>query len=345
MAGLISVSNGRKFRDLLASQPYVYAPGVGDAYDAGLVARKGFKVVYASGYSIANKQGVADTGMLTQTEMVSTIGKIVGILERGIPVIPNIPVVADADTGYGGPGNVKRTVREYALARVAALHIEDQVLPKKCGQVCRKQVIPIEEAVGKYRAAVAERDITDPYLFLIARSDAIGAVSGSLEEGIRRGRAYADAGADGVWLEFPNNERRIIAAFPEAMQKTHRGVVCCVNYSHNKGWRESGITFEDLANMGYKFIFSTLSTLEPARIAVDGYLEDLLQNGAAAQWRLEEIKKGHPLGSSQQALGLLTHDLNIEELYVPGAAERGEISQGFGSSIDEHALRVHGKLE
>ena len=340
--GLVSVSNGRTFRDLLVAQPFVYAPGVGDPHDAGIVAKVGFPVVYLSGYSISNKKGYPDTGMLSFTEMVDAIRGTVNMLERGLSGVPNIPVVADADTGYGGVGNIERTVREYILARAAAAHIEDQKDPKKCGHIAGKEVIPLEDAVAKYRAAVYTRNNLDPSFYLIARTDAAGAVGGSLEEAIKRGRAYADTGMDAVWAEFGNTKREPLEEFAKAMKETHPNTVLAINYSSNLAWDGSGITHEVLAEMGYGFIFTTLAALEAGRMAVYDHINDLRQRGAEAQWDLEKKKKTHPLGSSHQSLGMLPHQQDLETMFVPDAANKRDASEGFGSKTDEHAIRAHG---
>lgn len=343
--GLVSVSNGQLFRNLLEARPFIYTPGVGDPHDAGIVAKIGFPVVYFSGYSASNKLGYPDTGMMTQTEMLHAIRATVSMLERGLSDVPNIPVVADADTGYGGVGNIERTVREYILTRAAAAHIEDQVDPKKYGHIAGKQVVPIEDAVGKYRAAVYTRDKLDPSFYLIARTDAAGAVGGSLEEAIKRGRAYADTGMDAVWVELGNTKRGPLETIAKEVKKTHPNVVLAINYSSNLGWDGSGITYEVLGEMGYRFIFTTLAALESGRMGAYDHLLDLKQRGAEAQWDLEKIKKTHPLGSSHQSLGMLTPQQDLEDMFVPRAAKNRDASEGFGSRTDEHAEQVHGGVK
>ena len=341
-SGLVSVSNGQIFRELMNSNPFIYAPGVGDPHDAGIVSNVGFKAVYLSGYSISNKAGFPDTGMVTQTEMLSVVRGTVALLERGLDGVPNIPVIADADTGYGGIGNVERTVREYILTRVAGLHMEDQKGPKKCGHIAGKEVIPIEDAVAKYRNAVYTRDKLDPNLYLIARTDAAGAVGGSIDDAITRGRAYIDVGMDALWPELGNTERGPLEYFAREMKKTHPDVVLAVNYSSNLHWGDSKITHEELGEMGYRFIFTTLASLEAGRLAVYNHLVDLLGNGAKAQWDLEKEKKEHPLGSSQQSLGMLPHQQGLDDMFDEKAAQRRDASEGFGSKTDEHARTTHG---
>ena len=174
------------------------APGAYDALSARLVEQAGFDAVYMTGFGTSASQlGRPDVGLLSGAEMVDQVRRLVEAVDR--------PVIADADTGYGNAINVIRTVRAYEQAGVAALHLEDQVMPKKCGHMSGKVVIPAEEMVGKIRAAVDAR--RDPELVLIARTDA-AAVHG-LDDAIARARAYAEAGADVLFVEAPTSEDAI----------------------------------------------------------------------------------------------------------------------------------------
>lgn len=178
-----------KLRQLLAQDRLILAPFTYDAFTARIAQDVGFEVIYMSGMGTSMARGYPDVGLLTQTEMVQNAAAIAQVL--------SVPLIADADTGYGNPINIWRTVRLYEAAGVAGIHIEDQVAPKKCGFFEGKQVIPMEEAVQKIRAAVDSR--TDPDFLLIARCDAL-AIFG-WEETIRRCRAYRDAGADMVFVD------------------------------------------------------------------------------------------------------------------------------------------------
>ncbi len=178
-------------------------PGVYDALSARLATRAGFEVIFISGYSVAaTALGEPDFGLLTQTEIVGAARAVC----RATP----LPVIVDADTGYGNAVNVVRTVRDLADAGAAGVFLEDQVWPKRCGHMRGKRVIPLEEQVQKLRAAVDARAGAD--LFIVARTDARAAVG--LEEAIRRGRAFHDAGADAVFIEAPESieEMRAVAA-------------------------------------------------------------------------------------------------------------------------------------
>ncbi|MEK7217112.1 MAG: isocitrate lyase/PEP mutase family protein, partial [Chloroflexota bacterium] len=167
----------------------VLAPFVYDGLSARIAEAAGFECLYLSGFGSSMAKGFPDVGLLTGTEMVQNAGYVVGAV--------TVPVIADADTGYGNAINVQRTVRDYQRAGVAGIHIEDQVFPKKCGFFKGKDVIPMGEAVSKLRAALDAR--TDPDFLVIARCDAL-AIAG-WDETERRCRAYAAAGADMVFVD------------------------------------------------------------------------------------------------------------------------------------------------
>jgi 2-methylisocitrate lyase-like PEP mutase family enzyme len=186
-------------RQLLEVDDVVVAPGVYDGLSARLARHAGFAAVYATGGGIARSMGYPDLGLLGLTEVVE---RLVGIVEHA-----GVPVIADADTGYGNALNVRRAVREFERAGVAALHLEDQTFPKRCGHLDDKTLVPTAEMVGKLRAARAAAG--DPDLVLIARTDAI-AVEG-LDAAIERAHAYAGAGADVLFIEAPTTEAQIEA--------------------------------------------------------------------------------------------------------------------------------------
>ena len=178
-----------QLRQMLTSGQLIVAPFVLNALHAKIAESVGFQAVYMTGAGTAAERGFPDVGLLTMTEMVANAKFIAGAV--------GIPVVCDADTGYGNPLNVRRTVREYEAAGVAGIHIEDQLFPKKCGFFEGKQVIAQEEAVQKIRAALDAR--TDPDFVIIARCDAY-AVTGWADT-VKRCRAYVEAGADLVFVD------------------------------------------------------------------------------------------------------------------------------------------------
>jgi 2,3-dimethylmalate lyase len=182
-------SSATQLRAKLSGSSMVLAPFVYDALQAKIAESVGFEAVYMTGFGTAAARGFPDLGLLTMTEMVENV--------RAIARSVQIPVICDADTGYGNPTNVWRTVREYEHAGAAALHIEDQVWPKRCGFLTGKQVIPMSEMVPKVRAACDAR--INPDTVIIARTDAL-AVNG-WDDVVRRANAYRDAGADLIFVD------------------------------------------------------------------------------------------------------------------------------------------------
>jgi len=191
------MSAASALRTLIGGDAVVVAPGVYDGLSARLARQASFAAVYATGGGIARSMGYPDLGLLGLTEVVE---RLAGIVEHA-----GVPVIADADTGYGNALNTRRAVREFVRAGVAALHLEDQTFPKRCGHLDDKSVVPTAEMVQKLRAArdAANRD----ELVLIARTDAIG-VEG-LEAALERAHAYAEAGADVLFVEAPTSEAQI----------------------------------------------------------------------------------------------------------------------------------------
>jgi len=195
----VSVRPATALRRLLEGREIVVAPGVYDGLSARLARHAGFAAVYATGGGIARSMGYPDLGLLGMAEVIE---RVAGIVEHA-----GVPVIADADTGYGNALNTRRAVREFARAGVAALHLEDQTFPKRCGHLDDKTVVPIVEMTQKLRAAREAAGDTD--LVLIARTDAL-AVEG-LEAAIERARAYVQAGADVIFVEAPTTETQIEA--------------------------------------------------------------------------------------------------------------------------------------
>src|SRR2546426_548546 len=188
----------RTLRTLVEAKQGLIVPGAYDAISAKLVQQAGFPAVYMTGYGTsASRLGLPDLGFAGLAEMVDHARNLVAVLD--------VPLIADADTGYGNALNVRRTVQMYEAAGVAALHIEDQVTPKRCGHLSGHQVIPRAEFTGKIRAAVEVR--TDPDLLVIARTDAISAVD--TDEALRRGEAAAKAGADVLFIEAPRDATQV----------------------------------------------------------------------------------------------------------------------------------------
>ncbi|HYS18530.1 MAG TPA: isocitrate lyase/PEP mutase family protein [Candidatus Binatia bacterium] len=315
-------SMGRKFRRLLAEEPYLFTGGVYQPLDAQIAERVGMKSIYLSGYSMALANAWPDMGFLTQTEVARIASMVAGAT--------SLPVIADADDGYGNALSTIRTVQEFAKTGVAGIHLEDQHFPKRCGHIAGKTVVSLEEALGKYRAAIDTRDRLDRDFVIIARTDAYGAVGGSLEEAIRRGRAYADAGVDLVWAELSNASREPAIAFARAMRETHPDLPLAFNYSSSFRWHQdpNPFTFQELGALGYKFIFITLFASHAATYAVWNAMDELVRDEEQAQWRLEKAKVGHPT-ESHHVMARVAHFQELEKKYIPGTAERIKSSAGF----------------
>ena len=322
-------SPGHAFRELLRREPYVFTGGIYSPLDAQIAERAGMKAIYMSGYSVAMLNGWPDMGFLIMTEMTRTAAMIASAVR--------IPIIADADDGYGSALNTIRTVAEYVKTGVAGIHLEDQQYPKRCGHIAGKMVVSRAEAVGKFRAAVAERDRLDRDFVLIARTDAYGAVGGSIEEAIWRGRAYADLGVDLVWCELSSAARGPAEAFAEAMRKSHPDLPLAFNYSSSFAWHRdpAPLTFRELGELGYRFIFITLFGAHAASYAVWNAMEDLVATQERAQWALEKLKAGHP-AESHHVMARVSHFQDLERQFVPGAAARQAASDGFGEGSRAH---------
>jgi 2,3-dimethylmalate lyase len=251
-----------QLRELIGGPSPVLAPGCYDALSARLVEEAGFAAVYMTGFgSSAGYLGRPDVGLMTMTEMVDNARRIVDAVD--------IPVIADADTGYGNPINVIRTVQAYERAGVAAIHMEDQVAPKKCGHMEGKQVISPAEMAAKIRAAADAR--SSPDFLLIARTDA-RAVEG-LDAAIERARLYREAGADILFVEAPQSEaeiRALAAAFPK--------VPLLFNYA--EGGKTPAVAHSLLAELGFAIIIFPISTMLAATKAMRGVLKKIKDDGS-----------------------------------------------------------------
>jgi carboxyvinyl-carboxyphosphonate phosphorylmutase len=220
------------FRDLLYQDGMIVAPGAYDCITAKLIEQAGFAAVYMTGAGTAASLGYPDFGLLTMSEMVANAGRLVAAVE--------VPVIADADTGYGNELNVFRTVREFESRGVAGIHIEDQEFPKKCGHLEGKEIIRREDYLAKIRAAVAAR--RDKDFTIIARTDA-RAVAG-LDEAIARANAALAAGADMVFVEAPQTEDEV-AAVPRLVNGP-----CLLNVV--RGGKTPDIDLRHAETLGYK---------------------------------------------------------------------------------------------
>jgi len=256
---------GARLRELLAGPDPVLIPGAYDALSARLIERAGFAAVYMTGFGVsASLAGLPDVGLLTMTEMVEQARRIVDAV--------GVPVIADADTGYGNPINVLRTVRAYERAGVSAIHLEDQVAPKKCGHTEGKLVIPAEEMVEKIRAATTAR--RSPDFLIIARTDA-RAVEG-LTAALERARRYREAGADVLFVEAPQSEAEV-----EAVARTFPDVPLLFNWA--EGGKTPPMSLDRLGGLGFRLIIFPISTLLAATRAVTDVLAQIRTAGTPAR--------------------------------------------------------------
>ncbi len=250
-------------RKVLAEPGAIVVPGVYNALTARLAERVGFRVLYATGAGIANSVlGLADVGLLSMKEVLDQVNYIVNAV--------SVPVIADADTGYGNALNVYRTVKEFEKAGVAAIQIEDQVMPKRCGHFAGKQVVSIQEMLARVRAAVDAR--LDSNLVIIARTDA-AAVFG-IEEAVGRAEMYIEAGADVTFVEAPRTReelelvgRRLGSRVPQLANLMEGGATPLCELA-------------ELDRMGFKLVLYANSALRAGLAATRDVLAHLHANGS-----------------------------------------------------------------
>ena len=223
----------RVFKQFLKRDKLLVAPGCFDGLSARLVEEAGFEAAYFSGGAVARSMGLPDIGLVTMSEVIERAAQVVSAVK--------IPVIADADTGYGNAINLVRTVREYERVGVTAIHIEDQITPKRCGHLDGKEVISLPEMIKKLEAALASR--ADPDFCIIARTDARG-VHG-LDDAISRARAFAQLDVDAVFVEAPQSESEL-----EQIPRALPNIPLLVNVF--KGGKTPMLPVERLENMGYR---------------------------------------------------------------------------------------------
>ena len=251
-------------RQRLKSGGIIAAPGAADSLTARLIEQAGFEAIYMTGFgATASRLGRPDIGLLTQTEMTTHA--------RDMARAVSIPIIADADTGYGGPANIARTIEEYAQAGVAAIHLEDQVAPKRCGQLAGIKLIPAEENVRRLKCAIASRPANGP--LIIGRTDAMPAIGP--EEAVRRALMYQDAGVD---LVFVDGIKRISEVEIVARQVPGPKVVSIVD-----GNETTALTMRDLEGMGFAVVFYAVTALFSAARAVADVLAVLKRDGTPAK--------------------------------------------------------------
>ena len=250
-----------QLRELLKGPELISAPGVADALNARLVAQAGFQAIYMTGAGTsAVRLGVPDIGLLTMHEMVDNAGRIAEA--------SGLPLIADADTGYGGPINVRRTIQAFERAGVAGVHIEDQQWPKRCGHLAGKTLIPTEEMSAKIKAAVDAR--VDHDFVVIARSDAL-AVEG-FEAALERGKAYEEAGADIIFIEAPRDMEQL-RQIPETFSVPSL-------YNLASSGKTPLLPASEIEDLGYKIVIYPNLAILAAIPAITEMLAELKETGS-----------------------------------------------------------------
>ena len=252
-----------QFKKLLEEPGIIMAPGAYDGLTARLIEAAGFPAVYmtGAGTSVA-RLGYPDLALATMTEMLDNASQIASVVD--------IPVIADADTGYGGILNVRRTIRQYERSGVAALHLEDQDFPKRCGHLDDKRVIPVEDMVQKIHAAVDAR--TDDDFTIIVRTDAL-AVTG-WDDSMRRCEKYVKAGADVLFVEALRT--------PEQVEKAGRELDVPLLYNYVETGKSPLLSAQELERLGFKIVIFPASALLTATQAIRQTLAVLKQEGTTA---------------------------------------------------------------
>jgi len=279
-------------RRRLQQDDILVVPGAADAVTARLIEQAGFEAVYATGAGISNTLlGLPDLGLATMTEIVEQVRRMTAAI--------NIPLIADADTGYGNPVNVYRTVREFERAGIAGIQLEDQVSPKRCGHFSGKDVIPAEEMIRKIHAACDARQ--NPETVIIARTDAI-ATSG-FDDAIARGRAFAEAGVDIVFVEAPRSV--------EELQRIPKDIDAPLLVNMTEGGVTPLLSAPELQAMGYRIAIFPNADLRVSMFAVRSMLGELRQAGTTANM-LDRMMSWQ---DRQSAVGLPEFG-ELEERYV-----------------------------
>lgn len=306
---------GGRLRELIEVDDILVCPGAHDPMTAMAIERAGFDGVYMTGYGTSlSRAGVPDAGLITMPEMVANANAVQEAVE--------VPVLGDADNGYGNATNVVRTVREYIKTGAGGIHIEDQSFPKRCGHVSGRKVIPRDEAVGKFRAAADVRDERDEDFVIIARTDARGAVDGSLEDAIERANAYCDAGADGAFVEGLADEDEVVRA----------GEAVDAPLLYNLAGISPRLEPRELDEMGYDLVIYPGLAMQSTIAAVYSYASKLESEGTRAFVEMEEEFETLPFGFHE--FSGFPDVVEQEERYMP--AEETEKYEGtLGADIRE----------
>lgn len=278
-----------KLRSLLHGNQILLAPGAFDGLSAKLIEKAGFSLVYATGGGIARSMGLPDLGLLSFTEVLQRVKEIVRST--------SLPVIGDADTGYGSALNVFRTVREFEETGLAGFHIEDQVFPKRCGHYEGQSVISAEEMAGKIEAAASARQ--DPQTLIIARTDARSAFD--FNEALSRARLFVQAGADAIFIEAPRSL--------EELEIIGREIKVPLVFNMTEGGKSPMVPIATLEELGFKIVLFP-SDLQRAFIGAAGKILE-----ARARKQLGLLEGMSSFKERDQLVNLESY-LKIEKRYV-----------------------------
>jgi len=294
-------SPGKRLRERVQQGRTLVKPGAFNALSAMIIEKAGFPCCGVTGYGVsASLLGKPDVGLITLNEIV--------MVTRYITSAVSIPVIADADTGFGNAINVMRTVEDFIGAGAAAIHIEDQVAPKRCGHVAGKQVVPVEEMIGKLRAADRVRQKLDPDFMLIARCDARGVTGGSIDDLVRRANAYLDAGADMIFPEALTTEAELTRCAREIKGPLH----------FNRTGVSPRLDLQRLNALGIAIVSNATGSLRSATIAMHDYFEAFAKDDVEHVKRFEAQHKAHPAGNMHAYIGF-SDIRKLEEEFLPAA--------------------------
>jgi 2-methylisocitrate lyase-like PEP mutase family enzyme len=305
------MKNTTALRNLLKQGKPLFVPGCYNALSAKILDQVGFPALYMTGYGTSvSLLGMPDAGLATMSEMHMNARYIANAVKA--------PVIADADNGYGNAVNVVRAVKEYIQTGVAGVHIEDQVIPKRCGHVAGRRVISIEEACGKYRAADHARKEIDPDFLLIARSDARGAHGGSLDEAIRRANAYLESGADMAFVEGPTDRDEVKRICAEV-----KGPVF-----YNQTGVSPRLSQEEMEELGIAIAIAPGATFRATMQAVYDLAVAMRDEGPQGEKRFNEQFNDHPMGDFHTFAGF-DEVMALEREFMP-EEELGKYEDSVG---------------
>ncbi len=303
------MTHGHELRELLEADGILRCPGIHDALTAKVLDQLDVNGMYMTGYGTSvSRTGMPDAGLITMPEMIAHANAIQEAVD--------VPVIADADSGFGNATNLIRTVREYIKTGIAGIHIEDQTFPKRCGHVAGKRVIPKEEAVGKIRAAVDVRDERNADTVMIARTDARGATGGSLDAAIDRATAFVEAGADVAFVEGLTDEAELARVGEEVDAPL----------LYNAAGISPDVPAEELESLGFDVVIYPTFSSHATISAVYRHATEFLNAEVAAMADLGDAFDDLPF--TMHELAGFPDVVSWEEQYMPEEQDKYDDSLG-----------------